>query len=254
MGAIKWIGAGLGWAIGGPIGALIGLVIGSLAEGVSSASSSTTKAIPNSRRRTRTTQGDISVSLIVLTAAMMKADGKILKSELNYVKGFLISTFGQNKAQDLLALLRDVLKKDIDITAVCNQIRINTDFSTRVNILDFLFGVAYSDGICTYEEDQMLRRIAQLLRISDTYVYSIRSRHAGGQMGSSKNFKDPYAILGIDKTATDDEVKKAYRRLAMKYHPDRVDTMGEEIMKNAEQQFKEINEAYEEIKKERSMP
>ena len=263
MGVWKWIIGGLGWAFYGPIGGLIGLALGSLADGYNTSNNDkeapkTSTGNRGSRKR-YSTQNDISVALIVLTAAIMKADGKILKSELNYVKKFLLDTFGEKKAADLVELLRDVLKKDIDLRAVCNQIRTNTDFSTRVNILDFLFGIAYADGYCSPEEDQTLNRIAHLLNIGDTYVYSIRSRHAGSQSdsysysGSTSTGKDPYAVLGIDKNATDDEVKKAYRRLAMKYHPDRVETMGEEIKRNAEKQFKEINEAYEIIKRERNL-
>lgn len=262
MGVLKWIIGGLGWAIGGPIGGLIGLAIGSFAEAGRSdkePKQNTGSTRSGGRQRTRTTATDISVSLIVLTAAIMKADGKILKSELNYVKKFLLDTYGEKKAADLVDLLRDVLKKDIDLRGVCNQIRTNTDFSTRVNIIDYLFGIAYADGNCDPTEDSVLNRIAKLLNVSEFYLNSIRARHAGysGNSGNSTSHttytKNPYTVLGIDKSATDEEVKKAYRRMAMKYHPDRVETMGEEIKRNAEKQFKEINEAYETIKNERGM-
>lgn len=261
MGALKWIGAGLGWAIGGPIGILVGLAIGSFAEALTSADDNTKKAKiggNTSSSRTRTTPNDITVSLLVLTAAIMKADGKVLKSELNYVKAFLVDTYGESKAADLLTLLRDILQKDIDLRGVCNQIRTNTKFDTRVNIIDFLFGVAHADGYCSTEEDMLLNRIARLLYVSEFYLSSIRARHSGSgysRNSSSHNTftKNPYTVLGIDKSATDEEVKKAYRKLAMKYHPDRVETMGEEIKRNAEKQFKEINEAYETIKAERGM-
>ena len=246
--------------MGGPIGALIGLAIGSFAE----SSNSTTKGIPHGASGSsgsqprNSTPGDISVALIVLTAAIMKADGKVLKSELNYVKRYLLDTFGEKKAGDLVELLRDVLKKDIDLRGVCNQIRANTKFDTRVNIIDFLFGVAYADGYCSPEEEMQLNRIARLLYVSEFYLNSIRARHAGNSYSRNSSSqttytKNPYTVLGIDKSATDEEVKKAYRKLAMKYHPDRVETMGEEIKRNAEKQFKEINEAYETIKNERGM-
>ena len=261
MGVWKWILGGLGWAFYGPIGVLIGLALGSLADGYKS---SNDKEAPKASsgnggsRQRFTTQNDISVSLIVLTAAIMKADGKVLKSELNYVKKFLLDTFGEKKAADLVELLRDVLKKDIDLRGVCNQIRTNTKFDTRVNIIDFLFGVAYADGYCSTEEEMQLNRIARLLYVSEFYLNSIRARHAGSSYSRSSSShttytKNPYTVLGIDKSATDEEVKKAYRKLAMKYHPDRVETMGEEIKRNAEKQFKEINEAYETIKNERGM-
>ncbi|MBR5029470.1 MAG: TerB family tellurite resistance protein [Bacteroidales bacterium] len=262
MGVWKWIIGGLGWALYGPIGGLIGLALGSLADGYNTSNNDkkapkTSTGNRGSRKR-YSTQNDISVALIVLTAAIMKADGKILKSELNYVKKFLLDTFGEKKAADLVELLRDVLKKDIDLRGVCNQIRINTTFDTRVNIIDFLFGVAYSDGYCSPEEDMLLNRIAKLLYVSDFYLSSIRARHTGNSYGQNSTSqttytKNPYTVLGIDKSATDEEVKKAYRKLAMKYHPDRVETMGEEIKRNAEKQFKEINEAYEIIKRERNL-
>lgn len=256
MGVVKWIGAGLGWGFGGAIGALIGLGIGSLVEALSSSSNKGNSTI-NGSRGNSTTSNDITVSLLVLTAAIMKADGKVLKSELNYVKNVLINTYGEKKTADLLTLLRDILQKDIDLNGVCRQIYSHTNMETRVNILDFLYGVAAADGHYAQGEATVLNRISRLLRIPGYYVSSIHNRHLGGSYynsthGGTQTAKDPYAVLGIDHSATDDEVKKAYRRLAMKYHPDRVENMSEEIKKNAEKQFKEINEAYETIKKERN--
>ncbi len=262
MGALKWIGAGLGWAFGGPIGALIGLGIGSVVEALASSGDEKPKAKiggGSAKRGSGTTANDITVSLLVLTAAIMKADGKVLKSELNYVKSFLVGTFGEKKAADLLTILRDILQKDIDLNGVCRQIYTHTNIDTRVNILDMLYGVAAADGQYHPAEGAVLARIARLLHIPSYYVSSIYNRHFGdysyGSSGSSSSYsgKDPYSVLGIDSSATDDEVKKAYRRLAMKYHPDRVENMGEEVKKNAEKQFREINEAYETIKKSRNM-
>jgi len=60
---------------------------------------------------------------------------------------------------------------------------------------------------------------------------------------------DPYAVLGIKTSATRDEVNKAYRELANKYHPDKVEHLGKEFKELAETRFKEINEAYEKIRK-----
>ena len=78
----KWIGGGLGWAIGGPIGAIFGFAIGSMVDGSGNVHSSRS---PYSRAGRSTTGGYVS-SLLVLVAATMKADGKVLKSELDYVK------------------------------------------------------------------------------------------------------------------------------------------------------------------------
>ena len=64
----------------------------------------------------------------------------------------------------------------------------------------------------------------------------------------SSTLKDPYRILGLEKTATDAEIKQAYRHLASKYHPDKVEHLGEEFRILAEKRFKEIQEAYQKLK------
>lgn len=256
----KWLFLGLGWVIGGPIGALLGLVLGSVGDSMGGTKSASSHA-------GKTSSNDLLVSIIVLAAAVMKADGKIVKSELSYVKSFLLEACGEKKAKDLLALLRDLQYKDIDVTGVCRQVRANTRYDTRLNLFDFLFGLACADDDFSPKEQALLNKIGNLLLLNYYDMVSVKARHtrvsggagangsgSGGYGGSTTySAKDPYAVLGLKSTATDEEVKKAYRRLAMKYHPDRVDTMGEEIKKNAAEQFRKINEAYEMVKAERGM-
>jgi DnaJ like chaperone protein len=67
------------------------------------------------------------------------------------------------------------------------------------------------------------------------------------------NTDSDYKILEIERTATNDEVKKAYRRMAMKYHPDKVSALGEEVENAAKEKFQKVNQAYENIKKERKI-
>lgn len=254
MGFTKWIFAGLGWAVGGPIGALLGFFLGSSFD-TSSTFVGDGSAHHGPYRNTGT-QADINAALMVLIAAVMKADGQVKKSELNYVKAFLLQNYGEERGKEMLKVLQQMVQQDIPINQVCAQIKVNTDYNTRYHMVDFLFGLGRADGSFDQTELNMLRLIAQYLGISQSDYISIYERHVGqsssgysGRSGASGNYsKDPYKVLGITKDATDDEVKKAYRKMAMKYHPDRVAGMSEEMQRNAADQMKEINEAYDQIK------
>ena len=169
----------------------------------------------------------------------MKADGAVKKSELDYVKRFLLQNYGEERGKQMLKVLQQMVQQDIPVDQVCFQIKVNTDYNTRYHMVDFLFGISGADG--EYH-----------LGISPSDYTSIHERHVGHSGNSafsqSRNQKDPYKVLGIDSNASDEEVKKAYRKMAMKYHPDRVAGMSEEIQRNAAAQMKEINQAYEQIK------
>jgi DnaJ like chaperone protein len=247
----KWLFAGLGWAIGGPIGAILGYYIGkSISPDKSGAAQ-----IPGHKGpyRNTGTQQDIDAALMVLIAVVMKADGEVRRSELDYVKRFLLKNYGEARGKEMLQLLKQIVHQDIPVDQVCAQIKVNTDYSTRYHMVDFLFGLGGADGEYHHSELGILRQIAQYLGISQSDYTSIQERHVGSRQASSstRTQGDPYKILGITKDATDDEVKRAYRRMAMKYHPDRVAGMSEELQRNAAEQMKEINEAYERIKQQR---
>ena len=253
MGVTKWLFAGLGWAVGGPIGALLGFFIGKSFDSDSDTQAFTqsgNQAFHHGPYRNTGTQADIHVALLVLIAAVMKADGQVKKSELNYVKAFLRQNYGEERGKEMLKALQQIVQKDIPIDQVCYQIKVNTDYNTRYHMVDFLFGLGGADGLFDQTELNMLRLIAQYLGIAQSDYTSICERHNSSFNTPHSTFgKDPYKVLGISKDATDDEVKKAYRRMAMKYHPDRVAGMSEEMQRNAAEQMKEINEAYEQINK-----
>ena len=272
MAITKWIFAGLGWAIGGPIGALLGYYLGkaiSPDKQVGSGESFTSTSHHGPYRNTGTQQ-DVNAALMVLIAAVMKADGEVKRSELDFVKRFLRTNYGDERGKEMLHMLQKLVEQDIPINQVCQQIKVNTDYNTRYHMVDFLFGIGGADGAFHQTEINMLRLIAQYLGISTSDYTSIFERHVGysdpnysdasgsrsgynsGSSSRSGYNKDPYRVLGIDSSATDDEVKRAYRKMAMKYHPDRVAGMSEEMQRNAAEQMKEINEAYEVIKQRRA--
>lgn len=255
---------GLGWSMMGPIGGIIGFLIGRSLENRLNNRTGTggnpAFERPDSSRRYRNTGSpeDLSAALLALIATVMNADGVVRKSELDLVKRFLVSNYGEEKAKEMLLRLRELNKNDIPVYDVCRQIKYNTDYTTRYHMFDFLFSIASADLEILNSELSVLRKVATHLGINARDFLSISARHSaysfgGGSDGSygggsATTAKDPYKVLGLDSNATDEEIKKAYRRLAMKYHPDKVEGLGEEVKRNAEAQFREINEAYETLK------
>lgn len=244
MSAGKWILGGLGFVLGGPIGAIVGALIGSVYDVLSDdPNTQTSTDRPKREKRRQTTQGDVGVSIIVLLACVIKADGSVLKSEIAFVKPFLVRTFGEQGAHNALQLLKQLLQQDIDPVAVSQQIGQHLNYSVRLELLHLLLGVANADGELAQSELQVIQTIATNMGISDADYQSLRSIYC---KQSDTNWA--YTALEIEPTATDEEVKKAYRRMAMKYHPDKVANAGESIRQQANDKFRSINEAYEHIK------
>lgn len=237
----KWVGLGLGWALGGPIGGILGLAVGSIFDSGKSDISGKARSV-----RERTLRGDYAASLLVLIAAVMKADGRVMKSELDYVKRYFITRFGEATASEAIVMLRDILKQEIPLRDVTQQLSQRLDYSYRLEMLHFLFGIASADGSVSDEENKVINRISGYMSISDSDFQSIRAMFVSQTDAS-------YKILEIEPTATDDDIKKAYRRMAMKYHPDKVSHLGEDFKKVAQEKFRKVQAAYDKIKKERGL-
>ncbi len=240
MGYAKWIGGAVGWALGGPIGGAMGYWLGKMFSDDSLSMEGAGQAQPGHQRATRA--GDFALSMVVLSAAVMQADGKVLKSELDYVKQFFKSNFGQAQAEQLTLALREALKNPVDIPGICMQIRANMPHAKRLLLLQYLYGIARADGNVDAREVELIRRMAAALGISDKDRASIEA-----PFHSDK--PNPYTVLEVERDASDTEIKKAYRRLALKFHPDKIRDMGEAYAKQAEARFLEIQEAYEGLKK-----
>lgn len=241
----KWIGGGLGWAVGGPIGAILGFAIGTIID-----KSSAVEEVPPGTKQgaayQRTRPGDFSASLLVLAAAVMKADGSVKKAELEYVKAFFIKQFGLGKTKELLLLLRKILKQDVPLREVSFQVRQNMNYSARLQLVHFLFGIAKADGDFDQQELSTIHRISTYLGIKHTDFLSMKAMFV-------KDVSSDYKVLGLDSNASDEEVKKAYRKMAMKYHPDKVSHLGKDVQKAAKQKFQKVQQSYDNIKKKRGM-
>ena len=259
MSGLKWIGATLGWSFGGPIGAIIGLALGSLGDALASGkgniflgqgddSQQQQGGRPHYRtqqqRRSQTTSGDFEVSLLILATVVIKADGVQDQRELDFVRKQFVGMYGKERANKAFDLFKKVSQQTIPLRQVCMQIQQMMDHSSRLQLMHFLFGIAKADGMVTEDEVNQIFTIAGYLGISSRDYNSIKAMF----YNSSDN---AYEILEITKSATTSEIKKAYRNMAKKYHPDKVEHLGEEHKKGAEDKFKQVQKAYEQLQQER---
>ena len=238
----KILWGGLGWVLGGPIGAIVGYSL----AGITGQSMNSYGSSYQRRQYPQTQPGDFIVCLLVLFGAVMKADNKMLKSELNFVKNFLSKQFSQNEVRNFMILFKDIIKQDYPLRDVCKQIVRSMDHPSRLELVHILFGLSNSDGQIDTNEINLLGTISGYLNINKNDFNSIKAMFVHDTLSD-------YNILEIDSNSTDDEVKKAYRKMAIKYHPDKVSHLGDELKNIAEEKFKSVNDAYQSIKKERKI-
>ncbi|GGH38346.1 molecular chaperone DnaJ [Mangrovimonas yunxiaonensis] len=241
MSFTKWIGAALGWALGGPIGAIMGMALGGVIDGMSRDEA---RAFKRQYQGQRTQSGDFEVSLLVLASVVIKADGKPDQRELDYVRQQFAGMYGKERANHAFKLFKSLNKQDISARQVCLQIRQMMDHPSRLQLLHFLFGIANADGHVSDAEVSQILTISGYLGINQRDFESIKAMFYS-------NSDNAYKILEIDKSATVDEIKKAYRRMAKKYHPDKVIHLGKEHQKGAEEKFRQVQGAYEQLQRER---
>ena len=241
MGFGKWIAGALGWAMFGPIGGILGYYFTSRLEKLS-------EAVASQGEQQSWNQGQRNsflMSLLVLSAAVIKADGKTTSQELSTLRSFFARNFGPQAGNEAEEIVKDLLTKDFNLYEVCGQVRSCMDYSQRLQLYHYLVGLGACDGLHQREID-ILETIATYIGLSRSEVDSIFAQF---RPSNDSN----YRILEISPDATNDEVKKAYRKMAVKYHPDKVATLGEDVQKAAEEKFKAISQAYEAICKERGI-
>ena len=242
------IGGIAGWAVGGPIGMLIGAAVGNMFDATpkDKGSNQSNANYRNKQYRHKTSPEDFARALVILSAAVMKADGKVLKSELDYVKNYFVRAFGEETAKGLVLALREALKQDIQLKAVCEQIRFHMEHASRLQLLHYLNGIATADGELHQTETEILGQIASYLGISYKDESSIKNMFRD-------DIKAAYKVLELEESATEQEIKKAYRKMAVKFHPDKLAHLGEAHQKNAEEKFIKVQEAYDRICKQRGI-
>ena len=253
----KWIGGILGFMTAGPLGALAGYAIGSLFDNTENVETGYYTETPHTGCNDGQ-RNSFLFSLLVMASYIIKADGKVMHSEMEYVRRFLRNSFGEDAVEEgqqiLLNLFEQRKRMDAQnpyafkntIHDCGRQIAANLSYEERLQLLSFLANIARSDGNVCSAEIEALKEVALSMNLSAAEVESMLN--LGGN-----SLEAAYKVLEVSPQATDSEVRAAYRKLALKHHPDRVATLGEDIRKAAEEKFQEINNAKEKIYKARGM-
>lgn len=271
----KWIGSALGWILSGGnvLGAIAGYCIGSLLSDATSTAERENGFNGNgntfrndysdtqfNQRPFEEDRNSFLFSMLVLSSYIIKADGKIMHSEMNCVRNFLHNNFGEQavrQGEDILLKLFEMQKQQgattfkETIRKSCVEISFHMNIGQRLQLLDYLIIIAKVDGTVSPEEVYALKEVATYLGLSAQDVDSMLNMEASSnqQIG----LDEAYKILGISPNATNDEVKAAYRKMALKHHPDRVSNLGDDVREAAEKKFQEINNAKERIYKARGL-
>jgi len=247
---VKWIGALIGFAYRGFLGAVAGYVIGMLIDNLffsNQKSGPTQRRSPFGGQQTTVTPGDFELNLLSLCSIVIKADGQVSQREMDYVRQYFVQAYGKERANATFRTFNEVVKKrEINAQRICAYLTQRTRREVRLQIVHFLFGIAQADGTVSTSEVNKISEIARYLGLSNNEFEGLKAMFF-------KNADSAYKILEIDKSATDAEVKKAYREMAKKYHPDKLQHMDEAYRAGAEEKFRNVQNAYETIQKERGM-
>ena len=236
----------------GFLGALIGFLIGFYVDYISSSDTSKDSQSQGKQgysnyqsqyqAQYQAHPGDFKNSLLILIASVMKADGVTMKSELDMVKAMLLRTYGEAEAKVLLLKLRDYLQQEHNLAEVCRNLRNRMSYSPRLELVHILFRISRADGEISQSELSLIDTVAAQLGISTPDYLSLKAMFV-------TSADSDYKILDVSTAATEEELKKAYRKLAMRFHPDRLLDLSESEKKQAEAKFHRVQAAYENIKK-----
>jgi DnaJ like chaperone protein len=240
---LRWLLAVLGYALYRFPGAIIGFILGSLLDNVSVKGKTFQTSFGTSQQQV--TPADFELNLLSLASLVIKADGQVSQTELDYVRQYFVQAYGKDRANATFKIFNEVIKKrEISAQNICDLLRQRTRYETRLQILHFLFSIANSDGNVSTPEVNEINRISGFLGVYARDFESIKAMFF-------KNPDSAYKILEIDRTATIPEIKAAYRTMVKKYHPDKLQHMDAAHQKGGEEKFRKVQEAYEQLQKER---
>ena len=190
------------------------------------------------------------VLLVNILVKIAQADGHFTKAELRTILNFFQYTLRYNQDQIywVKQLIKEARDSQTDMGTLLEKFRTSFAYEPRLILLELIYQIIYTKQPPPESELRQAREIARVLGISTYDQRTIEAKYTYRQHQESANAatleEQYYAVLGLEKGASFDEIKKAYRKLSMQYHPDKVSHLGEEFKGVAEEKMKEINVAY----------
>ncbi len=242
---IRWLAALLGFSFFRFPGAIIGFLFGSILDNLNSGKSKNYRRTIFQQPRDRVSPADFELNLLSLASLVIKADGTVSQNELDFVRQYFVQAYGKERANATFRVFNDVIKnREISAHKIASMLRQRMRYESRLQVIHFLFSIANADGHVSSPEVKEIDRIASYLGLQSKDFESIKAMF----------FKSPdraYKILEIERTATVSEIKKAYREMVKKFHPDKLQHMDEVYRNGAEDKFRKVQEAYEQLQKEK---
>lgn len=242
---IRWLAAFIGFLLFRWVGAIFGYLLGSLLDNTYGGSARGYTEMFRGQDRTRVSPADFELNLLSLASLVIKADGQVNQAELDFVRTYFVQAYGKERANATFRVFNEVVKKrEISASRVAGLLRQRMRYEARLQVLHFLFSIANADGVVSQAEASEIQRISGYLGVQSPDFESIKAMFF-------KNPDSAYRILEIEPGAGPAEIKSAYRRMAKKYHPDKLQHMDEAYRKGAEEKFRKVQEAYEQLQKEK---
>lgn len=233
----KFLGLILGFLLANFIGAAIGFIIGALIDKFYQEGSFNFDIDEKPRNYLQT---DFILSTLLLASSVLKSDAEKDEKEIAYIRDFILAQFGKDELEKYMTVIGHSKLKEPDLKKITQQIRINSPYETRLQIIHFLFGLAKADNLIHDKEIANIKIISIHLSVSAEDFESLKAMFISIE-------EQHFNTLQLNAAATDQEVKESYRKLALKYHPDKTTDKN----KDAEENFLRLKEAYDFIKNKR---
>lgn len=237
----KILGGAAGFALGGPLGALIGAVAGHAVDRYRAGQDEVQEGTDPTRSIAFT------IGVIVLSAKMAKADGIVTRDEIDAFKQ--VFRVPANETANVAKVFNQARRDSAGFEPYARQLAgmFRENPAVLEELLSCLAYIAHADGRMHPSEERFLREVSGIFTLDQAAFERATSiRRAADET-------DPYRIIGVTRTATEDEVKSTYRKLVRENHPDRLMAQGvpEEFVEVANRKLAAINAAYDKIQKER---